>query len=81
MRNESDIKIDRFWEKYEVLENFNRDYYRTRHPLSREQFIKFLDEVYKVWRAQPSSQPEIDGALEMKIQRQAILYRLAQKGR
>jgi len=75
-----DKKISRFWEKYEVLDKFNQEYSIT-HPKSSERFFKFIDEVYYVWRAQPDSQKEINKALEMKIRRQAFLYKLSQKGK
>ena len=80
MEKISDIRISRFWEKYEVLDKFNQEYSIT-HPKSSEQFFEFIDEVYHVWRAQPASQKEIDKALEMKILRQAFLYKLSQKGK
>ena len=80
MEKISDIRISRFWEKYEVLDTFNQEYSIT-HPKSSEQFFKFIDEVYYVWRAQLNGQKEIDEALEMKIRRQAFLYKLSQRGR
>jgi len=75
-----DIRFSRFWEKYEVLDKFNQEYSIT-HPKSSERFFALIDEVYNFWRAQQGSQKEIDKALEMKIQRQALLYKLSQKGK
>ena len=75
-----DIRNSRFWEKYEVLDKFNQEYSIT-HPKSSERFFEFIDEVYNVWRAQQGSEKEIDKALEMKIRRQALLYKLSQKGK
>ena len=78
MEKMSDIKVRRFWEKYEVLDKFNQEY-SISQPKSSEQFFKFLDEVYNVWRAQQGSQKEIDEGLDIKIRRQAVLYQLAKK--
>ena len=77
MEKISDIRISRFWEKYEVLDKLHQ----ISHPGPTEQFFKLLDDVYRVWHAHPDSQTDIDETLEMKIHRQACLYKLSQKGK
>jgi len=78
--NGFDEKMNRFWEKYECLETFNREY-SLNHPKLPEEIIPFLDEVWNVWRAHPASREEIDNNLQVKVQRQTVFRELSRRGK
>ncbi len=79
MKKNQPAKKEYFREKYKVLEKFSDGAETSSYRLS-EQYLKFLSEIYTIWRTHPSSNKEIIDSLNSKIKRQSVFYKLSQKG-
>jgi len=76
MGSDFNIKFNRFWEKYAVLEKFNQKYDKKRVP-SIDQTIQFLSDVFQISRLHPFHKKVVAEKLQMRIQRQKAFYRIA----